>query len=61
MVSSLTFGQIMVLFEAETAYKYNMAKVAQEWFGALKAVSGVDNGVTMHYKGWASTSVYFTW
>ena len=61
LVSSLSFGQIMVLFEADTPDKNNMAEVAQNWFGAVKAVSGDDNGITMHHKGWASTSVYFTW
>lgn len=60
LFSSLSFGQIMVLFEEDTPDKNNMAEVAHEWFGAVKAVSGDDNGITMHHKGCASKSVYFT-
>lgn len=61
LVSSFSFGQIMVLFEADTPDKKNMAEVATNWFGAVKEVTGDDNGITMHHKGWSSTTVYFAW
>ena len=49
----------MVLFEAETPDKQNMSQIAQNWFGAVKSVTGDDNGITMHHKGWGSKGVYF--
>ena len=52
-------AQIMVLFEAETPDKQNMSQIAQNWFGAVKSVTGDDNGITMHHKGWGSKGVYF--
>ena len=49
----------MMLFEAETPNKQNMSDMAQNWFNAVKSVTGEDNGITMHHKGWASKGVYF--
>ena len=60
-LSSLSFSQVMVLFEAETPDKNNMAAVAENWFGAVKTVTGDDHGITMHHKGWSSKTVYFSW
>ena len=56
---NFSFGQIMMLFEAETPNKQNMSVVAQNWFSGVKSVTGDDNGITMHHKGWASKEVYF--
>tara|TARA_B100001093_G_C26620846_1_gene924545 strand:+ start:38 stop:811 length:774 start_codon:yes stop_codon:yes gene_type:complete len=56
---NFSFGQIMMLFEAETHNKQNMSDMAQNWFNAVKSVTGEDNGITMHHKGWASKGVYF--
>tara|TARA_B110000977_G_C11038813_1_gene478108 strand:- start:952 stop:1725 length:774 start_codon:yes stop_codon:yes gene_type:complete len=55
---NFSFGQIMTLFEAETADKQNMSQIGQDWFSALKSVTGNDNGITMHHKGWGSKGVY---
>ena len=49
----------MVLFEAETKDKQNMSQIAKNWFSAVKSVTGDDNGITMHHKGWGSKGVYF--
>ena len=49
----------MVLFEAETTDKQNMSQIAQNWYSAVKSVTGDDNGITMHHKGWGSKGVYF--
>jgi|TARA_B110000977_G_C10873455_1_gene414577 hypothetical protein len=59
LAANLSFGQIMMLFEVETPNKDNMESVAENWFGAVKSITGDDNGITMHDKGWASKSVYF--
>lgn len=56
---NFSFGQIMMLFEAETPNKQNMSEIGQNWFSAVKSVTGDDNGITMHHKGWASKGVYF--
>ena len=55
---NFSFGQIMTLFEAETVDKQNMSQIAQDYFSALKSVTGDDNGITMHHKGWGSKGVY---
>ena len=55
---NFSFGQIMTLFEAETLDKQNMSQIAQDYFSALKSVTGDDNGITMHHKGWGSKGVY---
>jgi hypothetical protein len=36
-----------------------MSEIGQNWFSAVKSVTGDDNGITMHHKGWASKGVYF--
>lgn len=56
---NISSAQIMVLFEAETTDKQNMSQIAQNWFSAVKSVSGDDNGITMHHKGWGSKGVCF--
>ena len=57
--TSVSFGQIMVLFELETHDKDNMEKVAENYFSAVQAVTGDNIGMTMHHKGWSSKTVYF--
>lgn len=59
--ANLSFCQVMLLFEAETHDKENMAKVAENYFSAVQEVTGDDFAMTMHHKGWSSKSVYFTW
>ena len=56
---NFSFGQIMMLFEAETPNKQNMSEIGQNWFSAVKSVTGDDNGITMHHKGWAIKGIYF--
>ena len=56
---NISSAQIMVLFEAETTDKQNMSQIVQNWFSAVKSVTGDDNGITMHHKGWGSKGVYF--
>ncbi len=61
LCTSMSFSQVMVLFEAETHDKNNMAKVAENYFTAVQEVTGDNIGMTMHHKGWSSKSVYFAW
>lgn len=58
-VAKVSIGQVMVLFETDTTDKENITEVAQNWFGAVQKITGDDNGISMHHKGWSSTTVYF--